>query len=49
MDTRFNVAGVGYGWLWGVEARDVGRGQIIKDLSTMQQRTDFVLRVMGSH
>lgn len=27
------VAGVVCGWLWGVEARDVGRGQIIKDLS----------------
>ena len=34
--------------MWGVEARDVGRGHIIKDLSIMPQRIDFILGVMGS-
>lgn len=49
MDTPFSVAGVRYGWLWGVEARDVGRGHITKDLSLMPWRIDFIFRVMGSH
>lgn len=35
MDAPFSVAGVACGWLWGAEARDVGRSQIIKDLSVM--------------
>lgn len=49
MDAPFSVAGVAWGWSWGAEARDVGRGQIIKDLSVMPWRIDFILRVMGSH
>lgn len=43
MDTSFSVAGVGYGQLWGIETRDMGRDQIIKDLATM------LMRVKGSH
>lgn len=49
MDTPISVAGVAHGWLWGSEARDMGRGQIIKDLPIMSQRVDFILSIMGSH
>lgn len=48
-DALISVAGVGYGWLWGVEAKDVDRGQSMKDQSVMPQRTDVIFRVMGSH
>lgn len=48
-DALVSVAGVGYGWLWSVEAKDVDRGQSMKDQSVMPQRTDVIFRVMGSH